>query len=100
MDHYKTLQVSRNAESEVIEKAYKALSLKYHPDTAAADQREKATRRMQRINAAYDVLRDPARRRRYDREHPASDQEHTAWEVFWDRGLVGMFVDWASTRRH
>ncbi|TLM65927.1 MAG: hypothetical protein FDZ70_10710, partial [Actinobacteria bacterium] len=34
MDHYRTLQVTRDAEPEVIERAYRALSLKYHPDTA------------------------------------------------------------------
>ena len=64
-DYYKTLQVDAEAEPEVIAAAYRRLSLKYHPDTnTAAD----ATLRMQQINEAYDVLRDPGKRARYDRE--------------------------------
>ena len=63
-DHYHTLQVDPDAESEVIEAAYKRLARKYHPD---ADPSEGSTRRMQAINAAYDVLSDAARRAEYDR---------------------------------
>jgi DnaJ-class molecular chaperone len=91
-DHYKTLQVTRDAEPEVIERAYKALSLKHHPDHASASEKARATRRMQRINEAYSVLRDPARRRRYDAQLPA-EQSAAAWDVFWDKGLVGMFKE-------
>ena len=71
MDHYRVLQVARDAESIVIERAYKALSLKYHPDTAVPEKRDAATRRMQDLNEAYRVLRDPALRRRYDATLPA-----------------------------
>ena len=39
MDYYRTLQVTRDAHNEVIERAYKALSLKYHPDHVAAADR-------------------------------------------------------------
>lgn len=64
-NYYKVLQVDSEAEPEVIAAAYRRLSLKYHPDTnTAAD----ATLRMQQINEAYEVLKDPARRARYDRE--------------------------------
>ena len=90
-DHYRTLQVTRDAEPEVIERAYKALSLKYHPDRRPAPERERATRRMQRINEAYTVLRDPERRRRYDATLPS--ETAGAWDIFWERGLVGMFTE-------
>lgn len=90
-DHYATLQVSREAEPEVIERAYKALSLKYHPDRRPASERERANRRMQRINEAYAVLRDPAKRRAYNATLPPPGGE--AWDVFWNRGLVGMFAE-------
>ena len=66
MDHYRTLQVARHAEQEVIEKAYRALSLKYHPDVVDARRRSSATERMQRINRAYAVLGDPVARAAYD----------------------------------
>lgn len=96
-DHYETLQVSRDAEPEVIEKAYKALSMKYHPDRARLDDRVRANRRMQRLNEAYTVLSDPARRRRYDDVLPSAPGA-TAWELFLDKGLVGLFADWYRSR--
>lgn len=91
-DHYQTLQVTRDAEPEVIERAYKALSRKYHPDRRPASERAAATRQMQRINEAYRVLRDPVRRKSYDLGLPAHGAEH-AWDTFLDRGLWGMFAE-------
>lgn len=93
MDYYRTLQVSRDADSEVIEKAYKALCLKYHPDVVSASQRENATQHMQQLNEAYRVLKDPQLRRRYDASLPSEKHGRTAWDVFMDKGLVGMLLD-------
>lgn len=92
-DHYRVLQVRRDAEPEVIEKAYRALSMKYHPDKAAGSERAAATRRMQAINAAYAVLRDPSSRSRYDASLQPEHHRESPWDVFLERGLVGMFVD-------
>ncbi len=86
--HYAALQVSRDAEPEVIEKAYRALALKYHPDTSSAQHAE---RRMQLINEAYAVLHDPDRRQRYDESLAGSSERLSGWEVFWDAGLVGLY---------
>jgi DnaJ-class molecular chaperone len=99
MDHYRTLQVRRDAEPEVIEKAYRALSLKYHPDTADPAVRAQATRRMQELNAAYTVLRDPASRARYDETLPPEAEGAGGWERFWDAGLVGLFFDWVERQQ-
>lgn len=90
MDHYRTLQVTREAEPEVIDRAYRALAKKYHPDTATSGASE-ATVRMQRINDAYAVLGDPARRRAYDAALPPAGP--SAWDEFMERGLVGLFID-------
>ncbi len=84
-DHYRELQVSRDAELEVIEKAYRALALKYHPDTGVSGDAV----RMQRINAAYRVLREPSERARYD--HTLFGEVPSGWDVFWDAGLVGLY---------
>lgn len=65
LNPYKVLEVDREAEQEVIEAAYKRLAGKYHPDR---DPSPSATAKMQGINAAYEILRDPARRRHHDRQ--------------------------------
>ncbi len=57
---YKVLQVDKDAEQEVIDAAYRRLAAKYHPDRDGATS---ATQRMKEINAAYEMLKDPERRR-------------------------------------
>jgi len=93
VNHYHTLQVSRHAEPEVIDKAYRALSMKHHPDVVAAHDRTAATRRMQRINDAYAVLSDPAARRAYDRRLGPEGQDRSAWDTFMGKGLLGMLFE-------
>lgn len=92
MDHYQRLQVTRDADPEVIEKAYRALSLKHHPDRASERDQRRATRQMQRINESYRVLRDPVLRRAYDRTLPPAGHA-SAWDQFMSKGLMGMFLD-------
>jgi len=62
-DPYKVLQVDPEAEDEVIQAAYRRLAQKYHPDVAPGAD---AAGRMAAINAAWEVLRDPARRASFD----------------------------------
>lgn len=64
LDPYKVLQVDPEAEDEVIQAAYRRLAQKYHPDRSPGPE---AAARMVAINAAWDVLRDPARRADHDR---------------------------------
>jgi formylglycine-generating enzyme required for sulfatase activity len=64
-NYYKILQIDPSAEPEIVQAAYKRLALKYHPDTNPSLD---ATRRMQEINEAYEVLRDPTRRADFDRQ--------------------------------
>lgn len=66
VDPYKVLQVDPEAEDEVIQAAYRRLAQKYHPDLAG--EGAEAARRMKAINAAWETLRDPVRRRAFDRE--------------------------------
>jgi len=63
-DYYRILQLDPAAEPEVIQAAYRGLAAKYHPDRYREPD---ATVRMQRINEAYGVLSDPAKRYDYDR---------------------------------
>lgn len=63
-DPYKILQVDPEAEDEVIVAAYRRLARKYHPDVASGPE---AAARMAAINAAWEVIGDPARRAAHDR---------------------------------
>ena len=69
-DYYHILQVHEQAEQEVIEAAYKRLARKYHPDK---DSSSGATAKMQELNEAYQVLKDPNKRADYDRGRRKSD---------------------------
>jgi curved DNA-binding protein CbpA len=63
-DPYKILQVDSEAEDEVIQAAYRRLAQKYHPDRASGAE---AMERMVSINAAWELIGEPARRAAYDR---------------------------------
>jgi curved DNA-binding protein CbpA len=67
-DPYRVLDVRHDASDEEVKLRWRELAREHHPDRAGEDGKERArlTTRMARINAAYDVLRDPVRRARYD----------------------------------
>ncbi|MEZ5332491.1 MAG: DnaJ domain-containing protein [Thermoanaerobaculia bacterium] len=62
-DYYQTLGVSRDAPQDEIQKAYRKLARKFHPDV---NQAEEAESRFKEINEAYEVLKDPEKRAKYD----------------------------------
>ncbi len=66
VDYYEVLQVHERAISEVIDKAYRVLVRKYHPDVHPPDRRSWAHSKMALLNVAYDILSDPVRRGEYD----------------------------------
>lgn len=84
--HYDILQVARTADAETIKRAYRERIRRFHPDQFAAERRrlqqaddqagvqkldrkiERSKQMTQQINAAYDVLMDPLRRKAYDRK--------------------------------
>ena len=61
MDPYKVLEISPGASEEEIKKAHRRLAKKYHPDLNPGD--EVAAKRMNEINAAYDMLTRPGAER-------------------------------------
>lgn len=63
-DHYEILRLSPRADSETIERVFKTLALRFHPD----NQRTGDAETFLRINAAYRVLSDPRKRLAYDSE--------------------------------
>lgn len=69
VDAYKVLQVDPEAEDEVIRAAYRRLARKYHPDLASSTE---VASRMAAINAAWELIGEPAARAAYDRARAAT----------------------------
>ena len=65
ISHYKVLNVDKGADTNQIKKAYHKAALKYHPDK---NKEEGAADQFRRVQMAWEVLQDPATKRRYDAE--------------------------------
>ena len=63
-DYYEVLGVSKSASADEIKKAYKQMAIKYHPDRNPGDK--EAETKFKEAAEAYDILRDPDKRQRYD----------------------------------
>jgi hypothetical protein len=68
-DYYAVLQVSRSASQDEVERAYQRLTKTYDPDTS---QKKRAAQRHAEVREAYETLKDPRRRRQYDRQLAAA----------------------------
>jgi curved DNA-binding protein CbpA len=67
-NYYEILEVDKNASQEVIEKAYRALAKKYHPDLQQGTQKQEYAEKMKTINEAYDILSDNVKRAQYNQK--------------------------------
>lgn len=74
-NYYQILMVDQAADADIMAVVHRRLAQRYHPDM---DPGEDAQKRMLEINQAYDVLRNPDRRARYDQELAARRDRRTS----------------------
>jgi len=65
-NYYRDLKIEKNATADEIKKAFRKLAQEYHPDINSSPQAEE---NFKRINLAYQVLSDPIKRGKYDRDY-------------------------------
>lgn len=76
VDYYEVLQVSQAADHETIERVYRMLAKRYHPDNTSTGDIDRFTE----VRCAYDVLSKPEKRAEYDVKYGV--EKSLEWEIF------------------
>jgi curved DNA-binding protein len=87
VDYYEVLQVSRNADAETIERVFRLLAKRYHPDNTSTGDSE----RFVALSEAHRVLSDPHERARYDAHYESGKSRQ--WSLFFEAPLGGVDED-------
>ena len=70
-DYYEVMQINRNADIETVQRVYRFMAARFHPDNRNTGDVE----RFLLLRQAYEVLSDPERRQQYDAQSAAADSE-------------------------
>lgn len=92
MDYYRLLGVSKTSSSEDIKRAYRKLAMKHHPDRGGDAET------LQKINEAYDTLKNPAKRQQYDNPQPQMNSRHAQGDP--NDFFNNMFNQFTNQRRY
>lgn len=72
-NYYDELEISKEASDEIINKAYKILAKKYHPDTYSGTNKDFAEEKFKKISNAYKILSNDQKRKEYDLQLSAQE---------------------------
>lgn len=67
-NYYEILEIDKKASTEIVEKAYKTLVKKYHPDLQEGTKKQECEEKLKLINEAYEILSNPDKREKYNQE--------------------------------
>lgn len=76
VDHYEVLQLNQNADAETVERVYRILAKRFHPDNVGSGDED----RFRRVREAYEVLSDPEKRAEFDVRY--DEQRGLRWQIF------------------
>lgn len=89
-DYYEVLGVPRDADGQVIKKAYHKLAMEWHPDRNKSPEAEG---KFKEIATAYAILKDPKKRARYDAQGMEGVAHYTSEDLFGGLDLGNLFGD-------
>ena len=76
VDYYEVLQLSQNADSEMVERVYRLLAKRYHPDNTSSGDEDQ----FRRVHEAYEVLSNPEKRAQFDVHY--DEKRGVNWQIF------------------
>jgi curved DNA-binding protein CbpA len=99
-NYYEILEINENASFEVIEKVYRVLAKKYHPDLNNENYKEESEKKFKEIVEAYDVLSNQKKKAEYDRKLSSSKrlndnknyQQYKAYNDLYLRALKNLKI--------
>ena len=74
-NYYEILEVDIHASQEMIDRAYKLLAKRYHPDTKPEEEKQSAEEHFKEISEAYEILSDKEKRESYTEELEYAQEE-------------------------
>ena len=80
VDHYEVLQLSPNATAETVERVYRILAKRYHPDNLDTGDAAQFTA----VHTAYELLSNPVSRASYDTKY--DENRAMTWKIFKQEG--------------
>jgi hypothetical protein len=83
VDYYEVLQLNQQADSETIERVFRLLAKRYHPDNPESGDAEK----FREVQTAFQVLIDPENRARFDVQYDHA--KNAQWQIFTQGTALG-----------